>query len=179
MKENFYIFLDIDGVLWDWAFIKEQVKKGIIKQGAPITSFKPESIDALNFLIKSLYEQYKVNLVLSSSWQTTDMAKAISALFNSNLEVVGKIEATRNTTHKIRGVEIKEYLNGTNNNQNYVVIDDETSDIKAFVDIKKIIKTNLQNAALNLGQVKKFLINLKENKQKNLYEETNEEVVKR
>jgi len=63
VMKNFYIFLDIDGVIYDWDFIIAETNAGRIKRGEFIKKFKPESIRALNYLIKGLEEHYDVRLV--------------------------------------------------------------------------------------------------------------------
>ena len=63
--EKFYIFLDIDGVLYDWVFIKNEINQGRIKMGGLIRHFNPQSIYALNYLIDGLNKLYDVNLVIS------------------------------------------------------------------------------------------------------------------
>ena len=50
-ENSIVIFLDIDGVLWDWAFVKEQIACGKQKMGGSIKNFNPQSICALNYLI--------------------------------------------------------------------------------------------------------------------------------
>ena len=59
-KENFYIFLDIDGVLWDWNWRKNEFKNGNSKQMLA-NKFNPESIAAINFLreIRDKFNAYK------------------------------------------------------------------------------------------------------------------------
>ena len=156
MRENFYIFLDIDGVLWDWPNRISEIKAGNIEMGGAIEEFKPESVSALNVLINSLGTKYDVTLVISSTWRV-DMAKTIVALENNNLTQVKKIEATKLSTHRIRGLEIKEYLKDKPNKDNYCVLDDEVSDIKTFLNQDKIIKTDMFKKALTIEQTHDFL----------------------
>jgi hypothetical protein len=156
MRENFYIFLDIDGVLWDWPNRISEIEAGNIKKGGIIKEFKPESVSALNVLINSLGKKYDVTLVISSTWRA-DMAETIVALEKNNLTQVKKIEATRLRTNRIRGVEIKEYLQDKPDKYNYLIIDDEVSDIKAFMGEDKIIKTDMFKKALSMEQVHDFL----------------------
>ena len=51
--KNFYIFLDIDGVMYDWDWIIAETNAGRMKKGEFNKKFKPESINALNFLIQN------------------------------------------------------------------------------------------------------------------------------
>ena len=78
--ENFYIFLDIDGVLYDWVFVKQQIAMKKQKKGGIIKTFNPESISALNMLIFELEKKYNVNLVISSTWRH-DLGYAINVLY--------------------------------------------------------------------------------------------------
>lgn len=175
MRKNFYVFLDIDGVLWDWPFIKEEVAKGNLEKGClekqdGIFAFKPESVSALKTLLEILMETYDVNLVISSSWRS-DMAQTINTLIKYDLFNVKKIEATRLTTHRIRGLEIKEYLKDKPDNDNYCIIDDEISDIISFVKKDSVIKTSLFDGALNIDQVKVHLEKLGLSKNENKMQE--------
>jgi hypothetical protein len=164
MRENFYIFLDIDGVLWDWPDRINQIEAGNIEKGGLIEDFKPESVSACNVLIHSLGAKYDVTLIISSSWRK-DMADTIVALEKNNLTQVRKIEATRLSSDRIRGLEIKEYLKDKPNKDNYLILDDEVSDIlddettkiKTFIDKNKVIKTDMFKKALTIEQVHDFL----------------------
>ena len=50
MRENFYIFLDIDGVMYDWDYMK----KNNIHNFGVVNTFSPESVEALNYLMEKL-----------------------------------------------------------------------------------------------------------------------------
>ena len=164
MRENFYIFLDIDGVLWDWPDRISEIEAGNIKKGGLIKDFKPESVSACNVLIHSLGAKYDVTLIISSDWRK-DMAETIVALEKNNLTQVRKIEASRLSSGRIRGLEIKEYLQDKPNKDNYLILDDEvsdilddeTSEIKTFIDKDKVIKTDMFKKALTIEQVHDFL----------------------
>jgi hypothetical protein len=160
MKQNFYIFLDIDGVLWDEHFISKIIKSGIrLKQDDSISNyFKPSSMRALNFLINTLKEHFEVILVISSN-KRMDMQKTVLQLKNNGLTKVNKIDHTPVLLESFdmdRGLEIKNYLTGKPNNQNHCVIDDEINDITPYIKKENIIKTSDQKA-LSLTQVKEFL----------------------
>jgi len=152
MKENFYVFLNIDSALLSESYDIEKTSKDE-KQKA---NFNPEGINALQFLFEKLGEVYDVNLVISSNWRL-DMAKTINELYKSNLLNVKKVEATKVSTYDIRGLEIKEYLKDKANKNNYLVIDSETKDIASFLDKKRIMKI-LTEETLKKEQVTKFLL---------------------
>ena len=77
-RENFYLFLDVDGVLWDWKWRIEMIKEGKIKKGGLITNFNPKSVHALNTLIEYLNENYNCKIVISSTWRfRKNMTKSI------------------------------------------------------------------------------------------------------
>ena len=171
MKENFYVFLDIDGVLWDEQFINKLIKSGVrSKKDDSISNyFKPSSINALNFLICTLNQNFEVILVISSN-KRLNMQETISQLKNNGLTKVNKIDRTPISLESFdmdRGLEIKNYLINKPNNQNHCVIDDEINDITPYIKKENIIKTSDQKA-LHQKQVETFLhqLNLrKENEQ--------------
>lgn len=158
MKEKFYIFLDIDGVLWDWKYIKSLTCKGERKQGGQIKEFNPESIKALNFLLDELNKKFDCKLVVSSTWRS-DMARTIEQLYKCGLKYDGKIYATPNCgkPHQ-RAKEIKIFLSLQNaSDDKILILDDEDFDFGQYFFANKIIKTNIENNSLNMKMVKKWL----------------------
>ena len=154
--KDFYIFLDIDGVLWDWAFVKEQIALGKQKMGGIIRNFNPESIRALNTLIQKLQANYKVQLVVSSTWRY-DLGYAINVLYANGLKYNGEVFATPITSSpNKRALEILEFLSDKENYE-FVVIDDGMFDYLEHFDKKNIIKTNMQNDSLNISHINKYL----------------------
>ncbi|MFW6008815.1 MAG: HAD domain-containing protein [archaeon] len=160
-KKDFYIFLDIDGVLWDWPFLKKGIKNGSIKRGGIVKDLNKNCIFALNKLISNLNKKYNTHLVISSSWRL-NMTHTIKTLYDHGLKYNGFIDRTKFLKSRIRGLEIKQYLNNKVNKRNYVVIDDETSDIYPFIPKEKVIKTNLYQS-LNNNHIKKYLKILNKN----------------
>ena len=149
MKENFYVFLNIDSALIDASYDIEKTEKDKVK-------FNTEGAEALKFLLEKLGDYFDVNLVISSVWRL-DMAKTINKLYENNLLNVKKVEATKASTYDIRGLEIKEYLKDKANKNNYLVIDSETKDIASFLDKKRIMKIPTEEN-LKKEQINKFLI---------------------
>ena len=156
MKKSFYIFLDVDGVLYDWEYIRSQIRSGKMKKGGKIDAFKPESIDALNYLIREKSKGYEVNLVISSTWRHY-MDTIISRLNEHGLVYDGEFSRTPiSGDPKKRSYEIKEYLR-SKINYDYVIIDDEALDYKQQFDESKIIKTELYERALDKQLVDEYL----------------------
>lgn len=153
MKDKFYIFLDIDGVLWDWDFRKKEIDQGKIKKGGMIKDFNPESIKALNFLISEINKNFNCFLVISSTWRL-DMKDTIEILNENGLDYHNEFLKTDfSLTPEKRGereiLPMTEDLNG-----NYCIIDDENFDYKQIFPQNKIIKTNIENSSLSLNQTK-------------------------
>lgn len=168
MKENFYVFLDIDGVLWDEQFIDKLIKNDVRERENDSLSnyFKPSSMDALNFLIDNLKQNFEVVLVISST-RRIDMPKITEQLKSNGLIEVSKIDRTAVSLDMFemdRGLEIINYLVKHNNSKNYCVIDDEVNDITPYIEKEHIIKTSDQKA-LHQKQVIKFLKRLNFNKE--------------
>ena len=164
--KNFYIFLDIDGVLTDNEFVKQNFLKGI----KPTTKhFKPESVSALNYLFEYLSKDYNVNLVISSVWRSY-MDETLY-YFKKNKIDLSKVKSIDKTDYfydegrkNDRCQEIKNYLKKHKEKQNYLVIDDEANYFD-FPKDKKIV-TNIYNNALNFDMVAKWKKSF-ENKENN------------
>lgn len=155
MKDKFYIFLDIDGVLYDWDFI---LKKAIKKSGT-IKDFNPKSINALNFLIEKLSKSFNVEIVITSTWRI-NMQKTIEILLNNGLNKTIKINSTEISNNpQNRELEILNYLQN-NTCENFVIIDDEMFDFDKYFNKNHIINTNIFNLSLNKEMVLKYLKNL-------------------
>lgn len=156
-KENFYIFLDIDGVLWDWKWRMNQIKEGKIENRAFAVEFNPESIQALNFFISELEKNYNCKLVISSTWRN-DMQMTESVLQANGLKYSGELNATPISENpKNRGNEILAFL-GSSKTENFVIIDDESFDFKQKFSKDKIIKTSLQDKSLTKKEVEEWLL---------------------
>lgn len=165
VMKKFYIFLDIDGVLYDWDFIITETNAGRIKRGEFIKKFKPESICALNYLIKELEEQYDVRLVISSTWRS-NMVFATKTLKDNGLIFDKEIERTPIYDPAKRGEQIVDFLSDKKD-YDFVIIDDELFDFKNYFSANKIIKCEMFHSALSEDKVENFLKNLE------LYNEMN------
>lgn len=161
--KNFYIFLDIDGVMYDWDYIIAEVNAGRMKKGELIHRFKPESIKALNLLIKELEQNYNVCLVISSTWRE-NLLFTIKTLKDNGLKYEKEIEMTPIYDPVKRGEQILDYLENKED-FDFVIIDDEMFDFKKFFKSENIIKCEMFHSALNTTMVKEFLCNLIKNKE--------------
>ena len=92
-RKNFYIFLDIDGVLWDWDWRLGAIDKGKIKRISYIADLNPKSIEALNFLIEKLNENFNAKLVISSTWRS-NLEETREILQNNGLKYDDELYAT-------------------------------------------------------------------------------------
>ena len=160
--KNFYLFLDIDGVLYDWDYIINETEKGRLKRGAFIKKFKPESMYALNYLIKELSKRYNFQLVISSTWRS-NLPFTHETLLANGLKYDKTIEATPISDPSERGKQILEYLSNKSN-YDFLIIDDEYFDFKKYFSKENIIKTEMFHSALSLNDIKLYL----ENKQQKL-----------
>ena len=153
--KQFYIFLDVDGVMYDWDYIIEEVNAGRMKKGAHIQKFKPESIEALNLLIETLEKCYDVRLIISSTWRA-NLPFTIETLKNNGLKFKKEIERTSICDPAKRGEQILDYLSDKRD-FDFVIIDDEMFDFKKYFKQENIIKCEMFHSALSMKMVKDFL----------------------
>ena len=139
MRDNFYVFLDIDGVMFDWKYRLSSGKKlgGIIKD------FNPESVKALNFLCRTLGEQFNTSVVITSTWkQHWDSMLEVFDANGIDLSGVSLSKTTTRDNPSFRGREIVEYLGESYQDANFVIIDDEMFDYKKYFQRTDIIRTS-------------------------------------
>lgn len=153
--QNYYIFLDIDGVLYDWQYLRTQPKTN----GGIISKFNPQSVNALNYLIDNLSREFNVTIVVTSTWRH-NMQNTINALKNNGVNI-SKIKVEKinsNLPESNRGALILDYLK-LKQFTNFVIIDDEYFDYAKCNLLSHLIKTNIQNKSLNVNLIKKHLNN--------------------
>ncbi len=156
-RDNFYLFLDFDGVLWDWKWRINEIKHGRIKKGSMVNEFNPESIEALNFLLDYIGKSYECNLVISSSWRTL-FQHAKKTLIKNGVTLPQSIDRTPTSKkNNNRGEEILEYLKDKRNSHNVLIIDDDIDDIKNKFSTRQIIKTSIYDGALNMKQITNWI----------------------
>lgn len=176
MKDRFYVFLDIDGTLWDHHFLREKKKHFI--------SLNPESVSALEVLLESIKNEYNLELVITSRrrldwWDCMDFLQfnGFDAYkYNANRTQVDRVETPR-------GVKIAEYMfnceKGINQakpkhfsrlfmkgkakkvteqmSNNFVVLDDDMKPLVDYIPRENIIRTDRRNHSLDLEMVEEFL----------------------
>lgn len=154
MKENYYVFLDIDGTMWDIKYVLYSLYFGSYSY---LRQPNIESIDALNLLVHELSKVYNVQLIISSVLRKF-FKRDIRIMKEFGLEYYKDIEITP-INYLTKSSAIKEYLLNKANSTNYLIIDDSP-----FVTLNKkypnIIKTNIINKSLSVKNVKSFLSKL-------------------
>ena len=155
MRKNYYIFLDIDGVLWDWKFLIDKIKRK--ETSFKDFKFKSESVDALNYLIYCINDKFDAKLVISSTWRV-NMFFTKNMLYNNGLIYNKEIESTKFfPPSRKRGEQILDFLNKKNEPNNYVVIDNNNFDFAKTLDTNKVIKTDGKTESLTYDLVDNFL----------------------
>lgn len=166
--ENFYIFLDIDGVLNDLDTIKRNYFNGIKDT---THTFNPESVSALNNLFDYLSKKYDVTLVISSVWRI-NMKETLMHFENNKIDLsnVKKIDKTGYYYDALgknrRDREIKNYLKEHNEKVNYVAIDDEAKWFR-IPEKNKIVTSMFDGNSLNNKKVKEWICKF-ENREENI-----------
>lgn len=157
MKENFYVFLDFDGVLSDFRTIPNIFKiGGFLVNPNDRNAFNKESIEAVNYLIETLSLKYNTKLVLSTSWRR-NFNKAKQILINNGLRYDGDIDLTPKLHGKKRAYEIIKYLvdNQHEGSINFVTIDDKRH-LPQYFKPENCIKTSMFRA-LEIPQIINYL----------------------
>lgn len=152
MKEKFYIFLDIDGVLWDWNYRMREINKKEKKHSKIISNFNPESVNALNYLISKINKNYDCYIVISSTWRS-NMPFTENMLKSSGLKYDKPFLSTPISNEPIKRGEKEIFPMTKKLNGNYLIIDDEYFDFEKIFPKEKIIKTNIQFGSLKPEQV--------------------------
>ena len=149
-KDKYYIFLDIDGVLWDWNYLKQaQAKTNRLLRADEVLN--PDSVEALNKLIDVIDAGFDTRLVISSSWRnSTHKRNNNYMLYDYGLKYKKPLYHTRlrgeDDTLTTRGEEINDYLerHGMDiETGNYVVIDDEMQSLRPFMEMGRVIETSM------------------------------------
>lgn len=174
MNNNYYIFLDIDGTLWDLS-----INPYLIRTPQKL---KKESIDAVNNLIDGLKNKgFKPHLVITSGmrshWNTCS-----ETLFVNGINPKIPMQPLFVNKRFSRGEKIAIFLHDKHNGKkhpqqrevtfsdhfktnfakkvnNYVVIDDSLDKLSNIPN-HHIIKTNLYTGALNNEMVINYLENI-------------------
>lgn len=163
-RENFYLFLDIDGVLWDWQWRLSQLKNGNFKNACSINNYNPESVQALNTLMDYLNRDYNCELVISSSRRRA-MRATIDNLKNNSVHLPHHISRTSiNNSTLNRKERILEYLQNKKDNKNFLIIDNRKISFPQDSSPKYLIQTNIYDHSLTLATIQNWI-----DKQENRY----------
>lgn len=174
MKEKFYVFLDIDGTLWDYSFLR--------KTNSLIYKLNPDSVDAINRLIKKIDEKFDCELVITSQ-RRKDWDECKNFLLSSGLKYDKELKRIKVNDKKPRGIKIAEYMendlkgrefvNHKNFNpivatiktrviakkmsQNFVVIDDNMNPLIGLIPYKNIVKTDINYESFNMAMANRII----------------------
>lgn len=177
-KPKFYIFLDIDGTLWDYYTLSTS--------SSYFYDPNPKAMYALHTLINSLRQKFEPDLVISSTrrirWEKCKdyLYKEAGLHFDEALLHRTQVD----NLDRPRGMKIAEYMladQGKSINSNffinfpiealrakkvnkqmtgrYVVIDDNIEPLKSYIPKQNLIKTNIYRQSLSIEMVSDFLEN--------------------
>ena len=174
MKEQYFIFLDIDGTLVDLEY--GQRARGPFFSFGKNTVLNPESIEALNLLIDSLEQKYDTRLVITSG-RRKNLHECVRHLYDNGLKYDKPITCTPLTEGR-RGQKIVDFMMTSSTQKypkakklidfilkryadhgykNYVVLENDISKIRYEIPPARRIITNAKNKALQPYQVEKYL----------------------
>lgn len=179
MKEKFYVFTDIDGTLNDINFINTvglsriKAKHGEnyhekISYPLDYEFIDPKCVQALDYLLAKLEENYDTQLVISSDLRR-NMPLLLEKLKENGLRYPKPIRTTPHINNSLRGIEILSFLKDKPNNNNIVIIDDGKYDLYKRFKEDKIIpiecgrKLDNKEYSLSKNHVEVFLNNLHKN----------------
>lgn len=160
MKNDFYVFLDIDGVVnsveWFKVFIKENLEKEGFNQ-----FFCPANIQNLNILLNYIQQTFNPKIVITSSWRLNEKEykKCQDMLLKYGLYYFDKFDRTELKPRGLRGRQILNYMNKHNiEHDNFVIIDDRLKYITSYFKEKYIIKTSgLFKSGLTKANVQNYI----------------------
>ena len=177
IKQPYYVFMDIDGTLWDKNYAS--FIHGPFVPEIQIPRLKPESVNAINVMLENLEERFDTRLVITSGHRS-DMAYCVNHLKLNGLKWDKPILCTPFTpgdrgekivdfminegqtrfTYPTLGNLFSRILYTQKDNQdftNYVVIDDNKKLISKQIPPERRIITNKKNHSLSLDQVITYL----------------------
>lgn len=151
MKEKFYIFLDIDGVLN--AMNAEELKSddhvGYYEddEEKSIIGMYKSRVNLFKRIYETISMKFDVEIIITSSWRVGDvgLVNTNECLVRTGFDI-SEFNKTLDSTEITRGDRGQEILDkmveiGINKDSNrYIVLDDETFDIKDYIDSSRIVK---------------------------------------
>lgn len=175
-KENYYVFLDIDGTLWDAKYAY-----GIYGGNFNYVSYprlKKDSINAVNLLLRSLEEKFDTKLVITSR-RREDMNDCIEYLQKYGLKydkpilclpfgktyrgarIIGYMQEQNDKPEHLSRPQnlLSKLLNAfiIKGSQNYVVLEDDFKLIKNSIPSRRLIFSNHQRKSITTKQVESYL----------------------
>lgn len=146
MKE-FVIFLDVDGVLNNWDWIK--FYNNNLKSSQYFEKYiSPKNVKMLDYLLKKIEQRnFKPKIVVASTaWRDDKYIELIKILRRYHLGYSGTYDKTTTQENGDRLNQIKRYIKEfneieTNNpiTDNFVIVDDETKNMQGRIDDKFIL----------------------------------------
>jgi hypothetical protein len=165
--KKFYVFLDVDGVLinYKWKKLVHYLKLNKLGYSQDICPF---NVVVLNRLLNKIKKsEYEPVIVVSSSWRYNRLDNLIALLKANNLKHDGKYLVTDKNI--VRGKSIKNFIDQNEITDNFVIIDDEISDITPYISSEFIIKASgIFKSGLTNKDIKIFIT--KRFKDENIYE---------
>ena len=174
MREQYFVFLDIDGTLVDLKY--GHYARGPFFRFGENSVLNPESIEALNFLLDSLEQKYDTRLVITSG-RRKDLSACVRSLYENGLKYDRAITCTPLSEGR-RGQKIVDFMMTSSmprfpkaqkmvdfilrryadhGYKNYVVLENDISKIRYEIPPERRIVTNAKSRALQPYQVEKYL----------------------
>ncbi len=177
LKPKYFVFLDIDGTLWD-----QQTAVYFHGPYADVQKephFNPKSVAAINTLLASLEEQFDTTLVVTSG-RRQNLAKCTEYLHREGVKYDKPIFCTPYTAEGSRGSKIIGFMNKegygpftyptiknvldkmlynfkNSDYQNYVVLEDQRKKISNEIPPARRIITNIKRGSLSPDDVIVYL----------------------
>lgn len=147
------IFLDVDGVLNSESNARQVYKQTHKKASGYSYPFDKKCLENLyNLVLKTNSE-----LIITSTWRKniTGLEILYSELRKYNLDKY--VTGYTPILNKTRGIEIKQFLSKLKYEPNFIILDDESSDMEDL--LSHLIKTN-REFGLTIQDVEKAIIKL-------------------
>ena len=176
-KQPYYVFMDIDGTLWDIESARSV--HGPFLPEIALPTLKTESVAAINIMLENLEKRFDTKLVITSRHRS-NMVECVNYLRFNGVTYYKPIYCTA-FRPGLRGEKIVDFMENQGekpftyptlgnlferilytkrNNQdfkNYVVIDDNKKAISKHIPPERRIVTNKRDGALTFDQVINYL----------------------
>lgn len=169
MNNNFYIFLDIDGVFNHFSWFKKCLLENLEKKGYHLF-FCPKNIENFNMLLNYYkIKNYNPQIVITSTWRLNenDFKTCKNMLVKYGLNYSGEFDRTEIKPRGIRGRQILNYMEANNIKTNFVIIDDKSKYLKNYFFKNDIIlSSGLFGHGLTKNNIENYINN---HEQKNVF----------